>query len=163
MSRQFTEVQRFQIEQFEYELQLQAPGPVMLSLVGGRVPGIGDIRQAYREYDPFEKWEDYDPDDFFLDDDYDFGVNSFALMRECINRVSGWANRVRPGYFTFTSSTDRKIRVYQRIAKIIGSKINSYSYQPIQDAHVFYRIAKTPRTINRWARHCKSPTVVAGH
>lgn len=133
------EVQRFQIDQFTYELRLMPAGSVTLSLVDGYAKGVGNIRRAYRERDPFERFGDYDPSDFGLTGDEDLGVNAFALGRECVNRIAGWANRVKPGYFILSPSTQRKEGVYDRIAKIIDRKVKGYSHQKIKKSHYFFR------------------------
>ena len=134
------EIQKFQVGNFTYELRLMPAGAVSLSLIDGYVPGIGSIRKAYRKRDPFERWDEYDPDDFGLVDDQDFDVPVFQLTRECVNRISGWANRVKPGYFIISPSTDRKEPVYDRFAKIIGRKVKGYTSQKIRRGHHFYRI-----------------------
>jgi hypothetical protein len=136
----YSEIQSFSIGAFDYKLVLHPAGGVSLLLVDGFVPGIGDLRKAYEEYDPFQKWEDYDPDSFALTGDEDFNVPVFALTRECVNRIAGWANRVRPGYFILSPATDRKERVYDRLAKIIARKVKGYSHHKIGKSNYFYRM-----------------------
>lgn len=134
------EIQKFSVGSFEYELRLKPAGAVTLSLVGGYAKGVGNIRQAYRESDPFARFDEYDPDDFALFDDEDFDVPVFQLARECVNRISGWANRVKPGYFIISPSTQRKEPVYDRLSKMIERKIRGYSHQKMRRSHYFYRI-----------------------
>jgi len=62
------------------------------------------------------------------------------LTRECVNRIAGWANRVRPGYFILSPATDRKERVYDRLAKIIARKVKGYSHHKIGKSNYFYRM-----------------------
>ena len=140
MNQKQKETQVFDVGSFRYELQFVSPGAVSLYLVDGYASGVGNIREAYRERDPFQKWEDYDPSDFGLVDDLGLDVPVFQLVRECVNRIAGWANRQKPGYFIVSPSTDRKEQLYDRVAKIIARKIgNGYSHYKIRKSHYFYR------------------------
>jgi len=139
MSQKQKETQVFEVGSFRYELRFISPGSVSLYLVDGYADSVGDIRQAYRERDPFQKWEEYDPDEFGLVDDHDFDVPVFQLTRECVNRIAGWANRMKPGYFIISPTTDRKEAVYDRLAKIIERKVRGYTHYKIRKSHYFYR------------------------
>lgn len=141
MSEKKHENQVFDIGSFRYELRFKSPGSVSLYSIGGYSKSVGNIRDAYREHDPFQKWEDYDPDEFGLIDDQDFDVPVFQLARECVNRIAGWANREKPGFFLLSPSTDRKEKVYDRIAKIIDRKVKGYQHYKIRKSHYFYRVS----------------------
>lgn len=134
-----TEVQEFWIGSFRYRLLLRSPGAIALLLMGGYSRKVGDLRNAFEEYDPFQKWEDYDPDDFALTGDEDLGVDVFSLKRECVNRIAGWVNRARPGFFSISPSTDRKEPLYDRISQEVASKIRGYTNQKINRSYQFYR------------------------
>jgi hypothetical protein len=134
-------IQEFSVGSLVYELILPPQGSISLRLVGGYSPKIGGIRAALEEYDPFQKWEDYDPNEFGVLGDEDVGVNVFALKRECVKRIIGWAKKSRPSYFTFSSSTERKIRLYERVSREIVRKLPEYSFQKVGCAHHFYRHA----------------------
>lgn len=138
--KRFFEKQEFSIGGLDYELTMAFPGRVSLLLVGGYSPKIGSIRKAREEYDPFQKWEDYDPDDFFLSGDEDVGADVFALSRQCMHRVVGWAKRIRPGYFAISPSTDRKEPIYDRLCARMSTRLPEYSHQKLGKSHYFYRL-----------------------
>lgn len=154
------EIQEFKLDRVFYRLVLPKDGnggSIALHLVGGYAPRVGDLRRAREEYDPFQRWEDYDPDDFFLVGDEDLGVNVFTLARACLKRIEGWIAREHPGYFLFSSSTDRKQPLYDRFAKILLRRIEKkhYSYQKLGKGHYFFR------TGNQYANKNQPVTQVA--
>lgn len=134
-----TEVQDFWIHSFKYRLYLPSQGSINLTLIDGYSQKIGDLRRAREEYDPFQKWEDYDPNDFSLVGDENIGANPFALKRECIQRIVGWANSNKPGFFTISASTDRKSYLYNRVCKHLSEKLDGYAQQTIGTSHYFFR------------------------
>lgn len=139
------EIQRFKVENLLYELILPkdgTPGSVSLVLVGGYSPKVGDVRTIRESYDPFAKWGDDDNDDFSLMGDEDVGSNVFLLGRECLNRINGWVNREKPGYFLLSPSTERKEPIYDRFSKILEKKLEKnggYQSQKIGNSYYFYR------------------------
>jgi hypothetical protein len=108
-------------------------------LTNGYIPGRGHLSDIYREYDPFEKWEDFDPS-IEVTDDIAIGVNVFQLVREVRNRINGWANRVRPSYFMIGANSERKTAIYERACELLARRIRGYSVQYIGDTFYFFRI-----------------------
>lgn len=133
--------QEFYVGGLRYKMTFNDPGSVSLYLMGGYSKKIGDVRKARDEYDPFQKWEDYDPDDFFLMGDEDVGVDVYKLMRECMNRLMGWVKGRRPKYFVISPSTERKEKLYDRIAEKVAKRLKEYNHQKIKNSHYFYRMA----------------------
>ena len=111
----------------------------MLALTNGYLPGQGYLSDVYREYDPFEKWEDFNPS-IEVTDDIAIGINAFKLVREVSNRINGWVNRVHPSYFMISPNSKRKAPVYERACKLLARRIRGYSVQRIGDTHYFFRI-----------------------
>ena len=139
------ETQEFRIGSLDYELILPingTPGSINLLLVGGWSPKVGIIRKAPQDvYDPLQDWYECEADSFSLLGDEDVGADVFKLSRECLNRIVGWVNREKPGYFLVSPSTERKIPLYDRFARILEKRIGSsgYFYQRVENCYHFYR------------------------
>lgn len=135
-----SERHEFKVDGFEYVLVLREAGEITLALTGGYIPGRGHLFDLYREYDPFEKWEDYVPG-IELFDDIDTGINAFRLMRAVRGRINGWINRARPSYFVISPNTTRKAAIYARASALLARRIRGYHCQPIDRRFYFFRLA----------------------
>ena len=135
-----TEHHNLTIEGFDYVLILREAGDITLALTGGHIPGKGTLDRLYREYDPFEKWEDYEPG-IELFGDIQTGINAFRLMREVRGRINGWINRTRPSYFILSPNTERKALIYGRVSALIARRTRGYEYQKIGTNFYFFRLS----------------------
>ena len=134
-----SERQDFIVDGFHYILVMTECGAITLSLTDGYIPGKGFVRGLYEEHDPFERWEDYNPE-IRLTQDIPIGVNAFKLIREVRRRIRGWISRIRPSYFSISPGTDRKSPVFDRICELLARHIKQYSHQRISQTHYFYRL-----------------------
>ena len=137
-----TERHEFKVDGFEYVLVLSEAGNLALALTGGHIPSRGSLTALYREHDPFEKWEDYEPGVELLDD-IDIGINAFRLMREVRGRINGWINRTRPSYFIISPNTQRKAAIYARVSALLARRIRGYHCQQIGQSFYFFRLASS--------------------
>ena len=137
-----TERHEFNVDGFEYVLVLSEAGNLALALTGGHLPNRGSLTALYREHDPFEKWEDYEPGVELLDD-IDIGINAFRLMREVRGRINGWINRTRPSYFIISPNTQRKAAIYARVSALLARRIRGYHCQQIGQSFYFFRLASS--------------------
>jgi hypothetical protein len=157
-SRPSTERHEFKVDGFDYVLVLSETGNVALALTDGHIANRGWLSTLYRERDPFEKWEDYEPGVELLDD-IDIGINAFRLMREVRGRINGWINRTRPSYFIISPNTERKALIYARISALLARRIRGYHCQPIGQSFYFFRLANSSTdelTGNDTAERCGS-------
>lgn len=132
----------FKVGGFEYALVLSEAGNLALALTDGYIPNRGWLSTLYREHDPFEKWEDYEPGVELLDD-IDIGINAFRLMREVSGRINGWINRTRPSYFIISANTQRKSAIYGRVSSLLARRIRGYHCQQIGQSFYFFRLASS--------------------
>jgi hypothetical protein len=137
-----SERHNFEVDGFDYVLVLSETGNVALALTDGHIANRGWLSTLYREQDPFEKWEDYEPGVELLDD-IDIGINAFRLMREVRGRINGWINRRRPSYFIISPNTERKAPIYARISALLARRIQGYQCQQIGQSFYFFRLANS--------------------
>ena len=136
------ETHEFTIGEFLYRLEMHSEGQVVLFLLDGYSEKLNsNIRKLFEEpFDPLTPWGEYDYYDLVITSDVDVGANVFLLARECINRIAGWANKTKPGYFAISPSTPRKEKIYDRAVRILNSKIKNYAHFKIDNTHYFYRM-----------------------
>lgn len=137
-----SERHNFKVDGFEYALVLSEAGNLALALTDGYIPNRGWLSTLYREHDPFEKWEDYEPGVELLDD-IDIGINAFRLMREVRGRINGWINRTQPSYFIISPNTERKAPIYARISALLARRIRGYQCQQIGQSFYFFRLVSS--------------------
>lgn len=121
-------VKKFNVDNREFSLMLES-SEFILSLKK-------DYREIIRKRDDKSKlfWEDNEYEDV------NENINVFKVMIKSVDLIVEFVYQEEMNYFYFHASTERKSKIYDRVAKRICSKLNDkYEYVRDEKSYYFYK------------------------
>lgn len=122
--------QRFTVDHLIYELTISCNNSIHFALVGGANPIYQPV------YDPFD-W-DYTPS---VTGDLGNTRQPLRVYREVLTRVHQWVGGQRPKYFQFSALTEKRTRLYRRVAQRLAERFG-YDLQVIDGQFLFFKLAE---------------------
>lgn len=114
----------YKVDGLVYELTVSSSNSIYLAIIGG-------ASSTYQpEYDPFD-W-DYMP---CVTADIGNTRYPITVLRTALRRVVHWIGRTRPPMFSFSAETEKRRKIYRRVARNLAQK---FPYQLVEDGSVFY-------------------------
>jgi hypothetical protein len=115
-------------ERLRFELSISQAGGIAFALTGGA------NKHWQPEYDPFD-YPGSDTGERYITDDTGAVDNPIPLIRRVLADIYSWVGAEKPYYFSFYSTTERKHRIYKRLASRIAER---FGYQLCADGRSFH-------------------------
>jgi hypothetical protein len=118
-------VKNFEIDGYVYRLVITNTNDISFSLIKGK-----DIDT----YDPFD-WDA----EFSTHEDVQKGINALKVFRKVESITKTYIKKYKPYGFSFSASTDRKVSLYNRLARKAEKIFPEYEMTIDNGAYYFYR------------------------
>lgn len=120
--------QTYTVDNLVYEFQISRTNNVMLAIIGGASPSFQP------ETDPFD-WG-YAP---AVTDDIGVARMPVTVLRESWRYLLNWVGNERPPYFTIAALTERRRKLYCRVARLLTSRF-PYQLTELDGTFYFHRM-----------------------
>ncbi|WP_440997573.1 hypothetical protein [Arhodomonas sp. SL1] len=127
---------RFTVDHLVYGVYAAPCGPVALWLEGGYSPRKGSLFQRmHHPTDPFGT-------DYATTDDVDLAENAWAVFNAARPLVLNWIHGRRPAWFFIATVSQRKQRIFRRMAHRALNGLPDYELQEVHGRLYFFRQAR---------------------